>query len=98
MRKALDFETFYGEHVDRVYRFVFFRSGQNRALAEDLTGEIFLKALEHFDSYNPALSKTAWIRTIARNHLINFWRDRKQTIPLEAEEPEADANADVDAA
>lgn len=73
------FEKFYFAHVDKVYRFVFFRSGQNKELTEDLTSEIFMKALEHFASFDPTKSTSAWLMTIAKNHLANHWRDTKST-------------------
>lgn len=91
------FEKFYGQHFDKVYRFIFFRCSGNKAQAEDLVSEIFLKALEHFADYDPARSSSAWIMTIAKNHLKNHWRDRKLTVPLpgegaaDGEEPEGDA-------
>ena len=74
--------------MDKVYRFVFFRCGGNKELAEDLVSEIFIKALEHFDSYDETVSKSAWIMTITRNHLINYWRDTKKTSPLPEDETE----------
>lgn len=40
-------------------------------LAQDLTQEIFLKAFEAFERYDPSKSRSSWIYTIARNHLIN---------------------------
>lgn len=73
MGKA-DFRRFYETHLPKIYRFVFFRVGGNRAQAEDLTSEIFIKALEHFDSYDERRSKSSWIFTIARNHLANYYR------------------------
>lgn len=80
-----DFAKFYNRYLDKIYRFVFFRVGGRRELAEDLTSEIFIKALEHFDSYDEEKSKTAWIVTIARNHLANHFRNnqRRTEIPLE---------------
>ncbi|MSU75669.1 MAG: RNA polymerase sigma factor [Candidatus Magasanikbacteria bacterium] len=76
------FEKFYNTHFDKVYRFVFFRSGGNKELAEDLVSEIFMKALDHFDGYDENVSKSAWIMTISKNHLANHWRDTKKTSPL----------------
>jgi len=81
-----DFEKFYLENMDKLYRFVYFRVGANKQVAEDLTSEIFLKALEHFDKYDERISKSAWLFTIAKNHLINYWRDRKPTISLPTQE------------
>lgn len=82
MRKA-DFERFYDMHVDRVYRYVYFRVRQNTEVAEDLTSEIFLKALKHFPSYDPKRSQVAWIMTIAKNHVINHYRDQKEEVDVD---------------
>ncbi len=81
--KKPSFEAFYNAHIERVFRFILFRVGMNRAVAEDLTSEIFIKALAHYDRYDPAQSEHAWMMTIARNHLYNHFRDRKQDVDLE---------------
>ncbi|MBI2444113.1 MAG: RNA polymerase sigma factor [Candidatus Magasanikbacteria bacterium] len=81
---AKNFEQFYTQHFGKVFRFVFFRCNGDRALAEDLVSEIFLKALNHFAAYDEARSRSAWIMTITRHHLANFWRDRKPTVALDA--------------
>jgi RNA polymerase sigma-70 factor (ECF subfamily) len=65
------FEAFYETYVERVYRFVFYRVGGRVEVAQDLTQEIFLKAFQAFERYDPARGKSSWIYTIARNHLIN---------------------------
>ncbi len=77
------FEKFYRENIDRIYRYVFFRVGKDSEIAQDLVSEIFLKALNKFDSYDENVSKSAWIYTIARNHLSNYYRDKKETSVLE---------------
>ncbi len=77
-----EFERFYKKNFDRIYRFVFFRV-QNRQVAEDLTSEIFMKALNAFDRYDEKVSKAAWIYTIARNHLANYFRDQKPSVDVE---------------
>ncbi len=74
-----DFKRFYQQHVDSVYRYLFFRVSMNREVAEDLTSEVFMKALKAFASYDPKISESAWIHTIARNHLKNYYRDKKIT-------------------
>ncbi len=80
-----EFERFYTEHLDKVYRFVFFRVGADKALAEDLVSEIFLKALKAFATFDEDKSHSAWIMTIAKNHLANHWRDTRPTSPLPSE-------------
>ncbi len=78
-----NFEKFYQENFDKVYRFVFFRC-QEKQQAEDLVSEIFMKVLENFSKYDESKSKTAWLMTITRNHLANYWRDRKVTVSIDA--------------
>lgn len=79
-----DFETFYNENIDKIYRFVFFRVGAKET-AEDLVSEIFMKALNNFEKFDEEISRTAWIFTIARNLLANFWRDNAGKKNLSAE-------------
>lgn len=78
------FEKFYNKHIDKVYRYVFFRLG-NKETAEDLVSEIFIKAFNKFDTYDQKRSDSAWIMTITKNHLANYWRDKKEAISLDAE-------------
>jgi RNA polymerase sigma-70 factor, ECF subfamily len=80
------FPDFYRDNVKRVYRFLFYRVGGNKETAEDLTQDVFLKALNAFESYDQAISKSSWIFTIARNHLINHLEKQKPNVDLESVE------------
>lgn len=82
-----DFKRFYYKNFDRIYRFVYFRVGADEEVAEDLVSEIFIKALEKFHTYDPAISASAWIYTIAKNHLANYFRSKyfRDVEPLETE-------------
>ena len=77
------FEAFYHTHADHVFRFVLYRVAQDRERAKDLTQEIFLKAYQAFESYDPERGARAWIFTIARNHVYNAYAAKKQTSTLE---------------
>lgn len=77
------FEAFYQTNVKRVYRFLYFRVGGNKEIAEDLTQDVFVKALQAFESFDPNISQTSWILTIARNHLINQLEKTKPSVNLE---------------
>ncbi|MEK7064997.1 MAG: RNA polymerase sigma factor, partial [Patescibacteria group bacterium] len=57
-----------------------------------LVSEIFMKALEHFESYDQKISVSAWLYTIAKNHIANYWRDKKNVESL----PELDVSDDED--
>lgn len=88
MQSKREFEKFYQGNIDKIYRFVFFRVGNDRELAEDMVSEIFMKALKSFGQYDPSISSTAWLFTIAKNHLANYWRDRRPTELLPVDEDE----------
>lgn len=77
------FPEFYRTNVKRVYRFLFYRVGGNKEVAEDLTQDVFLKALNAFDRYDPSVSESSWIYTIARNHLINHVQKQHPGVELE---------------
>lgn len=76
--KKPDFSTFYRRHCDAVYRFVYFRVKGQKEVAEDLVSAIFMSALEAYDRFDPSLGEKSWIMTIARNRVINHWRDAKE--------------------
>lgn len=80
-RKA--YTRFYNANLKRIYRYVYFRVGKNREVAEDLVADIFTKALEHFDNYDPEISESAWIYRIAHNKVLNHWRDSKPTADVD---------------
>lgn len=77
------FPEFYRTNVKRVYRFLYYRVGGDKEVAEDLTQDVFLKALNAFDRYDPAVSESSWIYTIARNHLINHVQKQHPGVELE---------------
>lgn len=68
------FNSFYEEYYEKVYNYVYFKTGE-RANAEDLTCGIIEKVLNNLHRYNAAASGlNTWIFTIARNHLIDWFR------------------------
>lgn len=77
------FVAFYEAHLTRIYAFVFFRVGGRKEIAEDLVQEVFLKAFEAYDRYDPAVSEFAWIYTIARNHLATYFSRQRETLDVE---------------
>jgi RNA polymerase sigma-70 factor (ECF subfamily) len=89
------FETFYQRFFGRIYKFVFYRVGGNREWARDLTQDIFLKAFEAFERYDPARGEVAWIYTIARNHISNAYAKVRPTTDLEEVEDHIRVSTDA---
>ena len=68
-----EFQAFYKENLVSVYRFVF-KSLRNREEAEDLTSQIFLKALRYYDPERNVQSARSWLFKIAHTTMANYWR------------------------
>ncbi len=80
-----DFLAYYNQYKDKIYTYFWYRVGFNQALAEDLTSEVFIKALKNFDSYDQGRPFQAWIYKIAQNHLINHYKtSNRETELIEA--------------
>lgn len=79
---AEEFTKYYEEHKNSIFNYLLYRVAFKKDIAEDLTSEIFLKAFEHFDSYDRARPFKTWIFAIAHNHLVNYYAGRKETLPL----------------
>jgi RNA polymerase sigma-70 factor (ECF subfamily) len=83
---APDIQDLYRAHVRGLYAFVYARVG-NREAAEDITGDIFVKALAHLDLTRTEHSLVAWLYRVARTAVADYWRQDhgSQMLPLDAE-------------
>jgi RNA polymerase sigma factor (sigma-70 family) len=69
----------YDELAPKLYGFIFSRTS-SREVAEDLSQEIFIKLLEHVQSFDPKKGRFAvWFWRIARNALVDHYRKKKAT-------------------
>jgi len=70
---SLDADALYRAHVRPLYLFIYGKVG-NREAAEDLTSEVFVKALTHLDPSREERSIVAWLYRVARNAVTDYWR------------------------
>jgi RNA polymerase sigma-70 factor (ECF subfamily) len=76
------FGEIYDLLLERVYRFIYFRTG-NKEDAEDLTETVFIKIWKSIPSYeNKGLPFEAWVFRIARNIVIDHYRTKKPKVTL----------------
>src|SRR5258708_35844404 len=68
-----EFLTLYQENLARVYHFVYIKV-KNREVAEDLTSQIFLKAVRHLDCKRSSQSIRSWLLQVASTTVVNYWR------------------------
>ena len=73
----MPFEEFYRQNFIRVYGFLF-NLCKNSDLAEELTAETFLKAFEHYKSYNKKYKPSTWLCAIAKNEYLKYLRKQKK--------------------
>lgn len=77
------FGKLYDAHLDTIYRYVRYKVG-SQAEAEDLTGQIFLKAWEAMPRYQwREIPFSHWLMRLARNAVIDYYRTTRSHGELE---------------
>lgn len=72
-----DFGLLYESYIKKIYGFIFYKV-YNREIAQDLTSEAFLAALDKIKSFDPKKGKfSSWLYQIARNKVIDYYRMKK---------------------
>ena len=67
------FQSFYRENLGPIYRYVYTKVG-NREEAEDLTSQIFMKAVRSLNHDNGPQSSRNWLFQVARTTIADYWR------------------------
>jgi RNA polymerase sigma-70 factor (ECF subfamily) len=83
---ALNIGDLYRAHVRGIYAFVYSRVG-NREAAEDITGDVFVKALTRLDLARAEHSLVAWLYRVARTAVADYWRHDhgRHSVPFDEE-------------
>lgn len=68
-----DFQTLYRDNLGLIYHYVLSKVG-NRQEAEDLTSQIFLKAVRGLDLTCDPHRQRSWLVRVARTTLADYWR------------------------
>ncbi len=67
------FEEIYDAQVVPIYRFIYARVG-NRPDAEDLTAQVFLRAVEQLDTTRDPGQIASWLYRVSQNAIADYWR------------------------
>lgn len=67
------FQALYEATLPVVYRYVYSKVG-NREEAEDLTSQVYLKALRGLDESRDSAAIQAWLFQVARTTIADYWR------------------------
>ncbi len=81
------FDMIYEQFADALFRYLYARCG-SAALAEELTGDVWVRVVERLPTFrfagdNSEAVFAAWLYTIARNLLIDYYR-RKRILHIAA--------------
>ena len=82
------FEQLYEAHFNKIYRYIMLRV-RNQAEAEDLTQQVFLKALESLGTYDwRGVPFSSWLFRIAHNQVVDHLRreNKMRMLPLDGAE------------
>ncbi len=80
-RDAQAISTLYENNIKAIYRFVLYKTN-HRELAEDLTSEVFVRAFEKIELFRGSSSFKTWLYTIAKNLVIEWYRNKEKTTEL----------------
>ena len=72
------------ENAAKIYGFIYSKVG-NRAVAEDLTSQVFLKAVRWLAADRSGDSIRSWLYATARTAIADYWREQsaRAQVPLE---------------
>lgn len=91
---AAAFQALYGRHRGPLYRFML-RSLKERALAEELFQEVWMRVIDARERYQPQARFKTWLYTIAHHRVVDHWREKGLSlVALEPQDAVADHAAD----
>ena len=76
------FSEIYDLYFKKIYRFLYYRVS-HKEIAEDLAEEVFLKALTKLSSITEDKAFEGWLYQIARNLVIDYYRQKKIDVSLD---------------
>jgi RNA polymerase sigma-70 factor, ECF subfamily len=97
------FDGLYCLYVDRIYRFLLARLGDNES-AEEITSQVFIRLIEKIEQYRIAPQDnvaifSAWLYRMTHNRMVDVLRAQRhyQTVKIEDAENIADASSSLEA-
>lgn len=83
------FAALYRANVQAIFRYIFYRVN-HAPVAEDLTGDVFVRALKGISTYQEQGKPfVAWLYRIAHDRVVDYYRqqDRQPATPFSDEDP-----------
>lgn len=77
------FGELYARYARPIHAFILPRVDRNEAIAQDLTSQVFSRALTALPGFRPGVFR-AWLYAIARNAVIDYYRRQRPGASLDA--------------
>ncbi|MDB4878523.1 MAG: putative polymerase ECF-subfamily sigma factor [Gemmatimonadetes bacterium] len=77
-----ELERIYDDTITELYGYASRRCGGRRELAEDVTQEVWMRALRHWRMHGAPDNPIGWLTTVARNLIVSHFRKR-EGVPLD---------------
>lgn len=87
----MDFERLYNVYYMQVYSYVMTLM-RNTHIAEEITQDVFFKALKQYGTYQGRSSELTWLCAIAKNACTDYLRKKSKYKEAELEEDFADGS------
>jgi RNA polymerase sigma-70 factor (ECF subfamily) len=90
------FSQIYDEHVDKIYRFVFFKVS-DESLAQDITSETFTRLWKEISEDKEVKNPHGFLFKVARNLIFDYYRTKDHNpINLDNVDTILDKNQDIE--
>ncbi len=85
----IEFENIYNDYFRDVYLYIKSLSN-DKHLAEDITSETFVKAMESIDNFNGTCDIRVWLCQIAKNNYFSYLRKNKKLMYVDQYQEQED--------
>jgi len=79
------FGKIYDQYINKIYRFIFLKVN-SQEIAEDLTSEVFVRSWDKFRTGEDIRNIQAFLYQVARNLVIDHYREKGESRTISAEE------------
>lgn len=90
------FRRLFEAHKDRVYSMAVYTLGGDRAAAEDVTQEVFLRVFTHIGQFRGDADFATWLYRLVANACVDEQRQRRRWVPLDALPEQATARREME--
>lgn len=91
----MSIEDLYKNNYNIVYGYLLTLS-KNQAVAEELTSNVFYKAVTHINSFDGACKISSWLCQIAKNEYFKYYNKNKKFADYDKESEQVVAECDVE--